>query len=82
MSRIEAVESEVKTLSKNLETSIQDSKQRDLDVQVNYNDVSERLYEIKSNDLWHLNLKINVTLSGLVFICILLAILSIMIAVD
>jgi len=82
VSRIEAVELEVKTLSQNLETSIQDNKQRDQDIPIHYNDVSEQLSEIKGNHLKHLNLKINVTLSGLVFIAIMLTILGIMIAVD
>ena len=52
-----------------------------------YNDVSESLDEIKNNHLVHLeakcklvNLKANVTIAGLAFIAIMIAILGCMIA--
>lgn len=46
----------------------------------NFNGLSKIVKDIKENHLKHLNLKINITLAGLAFIAIMIAILGCMIA--
>ena len=77
---IEEVKKEVKTLAVNFEKSCKDTKIDILDLYACNNDVAESLHEIKTNHLRHLNLKINVTLGGLAFIGIMIALLGCMIA--
>lgn len=50
------------------------------DIRILQNEQAETLQEIKTNHLPHLNLKINITLGGLVFIAIMIALLGCMIA--
>jgi len=50
------------------------------DIYANQNELGEDMHDIKTNHLPHINLKINITLGGLVFIAIMIAILGCMIA--
>ena len=48
-------------------------------VEINLDELSKQVKIIRDNDLPHLNLKLNITLGGLVFIAIMIAILGIII---
>ena len=66
-----------------------ESENRRLDVletrvkalEINLDELSKQVKKIRENDLPHLNLKLNITLGGLVFIAIMIAILGVVVTV-